>query len=71
MEENKLEDGFIMHEGDIYVSLTMLENFANGMLDSMKTPHFLAASVKTMCEEMYIKAGLREEDEGDGNPSNA
>lgn len=71
MEETKLEDGFIMHEGDIYVSLTMLENFANGMLDSMRTPHVLAASVKAMCDEMYIKAGLREEDESDGNSNNA
>lgn len=76
-EEKKLEDGFIEHEGDIYVSLSMLENFASGMLESLKTPHMLSASVKTMCEEMYIKAGLREDKEttedgkNDGNSSNA
>ena len=78
MSDNKtVADGFIEYEGDIYVSLSMLENFASGMLGSLKTPHMLSASVKTMCEEMYIKAGLRESEEAtedgknDGNSSNA
>lgn len=78
MSDNKtVADGFIEHEGDIYVSLSMLENFASGMLGSLKTPHMLSTSVKTMCEEMYIKAGLRESEEAtedgknDGNSSNA
>lgn len=78
MSDNKtVADGFIEHEGDIYVSLSMFENFASGMLESLKTPHMLSASVKTMCEEMYIKAGLREFEEttedgkNDGNSSNA
>lgn len=78
-EEKKKDilDECIIKDSDIYVSLKMLENFADGVIGQMRTTHMLAAAVANMCDEMYIKAGLREPEKNDedgrddGNSSNA
>lgn len=76
-EKKNILDECIIQDGDIYVSLKMLENFASGIIGQIRTTHMLAAAVANMCEEMYIKAGLRESEEAtedgknDGNSSNA
>lgn len=76
-KKNDILEECIIQDGKIYVELSMLENFAEGIVGQFRAGAFLASSVQAMCDEMYIKAGLREDEEttedgkDNGNSNNA